>query len=744
MGVDSARRAFVIMMWRPTVGANFFLVNRGGPFLPLLLRIVLILRSLLRLFLRLRPVGEVRNLRVIIYSNCSSALSPLRRRKFSPPECSDDTGAEFWSFPQLVDEDIVDLEDDGEDAADAPVEDVPPARLPSVLTRTMLDGIARICRFPRQLQMRAPTADERPWTTPPGWMCLYEVFFTHSHLWFPLPRLLTSYAAAWDIALTQFTPPAMRNVVAALVLGSEVGIDVDLRFFEELANISRNPWTPNTFYINIKSRHDILRGRVSKVHEWFQRYFFVRIDSASVADLNAVLRGTWNSSPSESLVLSLSSSWFVCDFIFGVFLDRHPISLPPPAGFSRGVEKIRELGVQQWSDFDRDCIFRSVLRISAAVWGAHSGDRSGRRGRLCCVPLLPCCRVEPLALLRGMAKSNPLNRDVEPKRAFGESDGITPAAPEGGEPVSVERGASDTAPTGGFMADATRSGVREGRESRSFKHPFEGVPMEGVPTEGAPEEKRSRWDPYARMFRYNKDTPFVNDERACAEYFCLPRNAFTDIPDVDDLVHAQEFKDMSRSTAQLNAHAVRLVYLYERNLRRVHAKLVDMFAEKESRDARIKELEVTVDGLSSSAEVLRTKLAASSSREAILRSQIGDQQNALGARFNLLERSREDYAAKEVARAVRETVAKYRGRLERVRAYLDDQERLKELVFKENQMTGIVSCLEVCIEEGIPIPSEKLRRHRVALREYTDLWDNTEVATLEDDDLVLSPPPSSS
>ncbi|KAG2258059.1 hypothetical protein Bca52824_077353 [Brassica carinata] len=169
-----------------------------------------------------------------------------------------------------------------------------------------------------------------------------------------------------------------------------------------------------------------------------------------------------------------------------------------------------------------------------------------------------------------------------------------------------------------------------------------------------------------------------------------------------------------------------------------------MFAEKESRDARIKELEVTVDGLSSSAEVLRTKLAASSSREAILRSQIGDQQNALGARFNLLERSREDYAAKEVARAVRETVAKYRGRLERVRAYLDDQERLKELVFKENQMTGIVSCLEVCIEEGIPIPSEKLRRHRVALREYTDLWDNTEVATLEDDDLVLSPPPSSS
>ncbi|WZZ26006.1 hypothetical protein YC2023_009407 [Brassica napus] len=120
-------------------------------------------------------------------------------------------------------------------------------------------------------------------------MCLYEAFFTHLRLWFPLPRLLTSYAAARDIVLTQFTLAAMQNVVAALVLGAEVGIDVDLRFFEELANISRNLGTPNTFYINIKSRHDILRGRVNKAHEWFQRYFFVWIDSASVADLNAEL-----------------------------------------------------------------------------------------------------------------------------------------------------------------------------------------------------------------------------------------------------------------------------------------------------------------------------------------------------------------------------------------------------------------------------------------------------------------------
>ncbi|XP_013617563.1 PREDICTED: uncharacterized protein At3g60930, chloroplastic-like [Brassica oleracea var. oleracea] len=472
--------------------------------------------------------------------------------------------------PQHVDEDVIDLEDDDEhDADNAPAEEVPLAGLPSLLTRRMLDGIARTCRFPRRLQMRSPNANERRWTPPPGWMCLYEAFFTHLRLWFPLPRLLTSYAAARDIALTQFTPAAMRNVVAPLVLGAEVGFDVDLRFFKELANISRNPGTPNTFYINIKSRYDILRGRVNKAHEWFQRYFFVQNDSASIADLDASLRGTWNPSPSESLVLSLSSSWFVCDFLFalfGVFLERHPISFPLPAGFSRGVEEIRELGVQQWPQFDRHRIFRSVLRISA----------------------------------------------------------VSLVAPRGGEPVTAEGKSSGVPPAGGFMADAIRSSALGGRESGSLKRPSEGIMVGDIH-----EEKRSRRDPYARVFRYDRDTPFVNEERACAEYFCLPRNAFTNIPDADDLVHAKEFKDMAHFDAHSKAHAVRLVYLYEKDLKRMRTKLEDMFAEKELRDNRIKELEVTVDGLNSAVETLKAELSASSSRDAILRSQIGDQQNTL-------------------------------------------------------------------------------------------------------------------
>ncbi|KAL0701752.1 hypothetical protein Bca4012_057874 [Brassica carinata] len=691
MGVDSVRHAFAVMTWRSLVGLSSR-ISQG----------------------RVNEESHLLDLSCASLEDCigsppsspSPPLSPANER--GSESTGDDTPIARRPFLRrdegtFLRRNIVDLEDDREDMANAPAEDVPPAGLPSVLTRAMLNGIARTCRFPRQLQMRALTVDERPWTPPFGWMCLYEAFFTHSRLWFPLPRLLTPYAAARDIALTQFTLAAMRNVVAAL------------------------------------SRHGILRGKVSKAHEWSQRYFFVRVYSASVANLNAVLRGTWNPSPSESLVLSLSSSWFVCDFIFalfGIFLDRHPISLPPPTGFSCGVERIHELGVQQWSDFDRDRIFRSVPRISAAAWGASSAGESGRRGRSSSCPASPIlsCRAarSPSVRTGGVHREIPPYSSVmndEPERAFGESGEVTPAAPGGGGPVAVERGASDAAPTGDFMADAIRSFVREGEESRSLKRL-----SEDVPTGDAPEEKRSRRNPYARVFRYNKDTPFVNDERACAEYFCLPRNAFKELPSVDDLAHAQEFKDMARSTAQFFPLLFLFLFL---DLARVRAKLEDVFAEKELRYARFKELEVIVDGLTSAAEVLQDELAVSSSRAAILRAQIREKQNSLGARINYLERSHEDYAAKEVVRAVREAIAKYRGRLERVKAYLDDQERVKDLVFKENQMTGIVSCLEVCIEEGIPIPSEKLK-------EYIDLLDNTEVVALEDDNLVLSPLPSSS
>ncbi|KAG2327643.1 hypothetical protein Bca52824_010371 [Brassica carinata] len=368
----------------------------------------------------------------------------------------------------------------------------------------------------------------------------------------------------------------------------------------------------------------------------------------------------------------------------------------------------------------------------------------------------------------GMAKSGHLGYDTEPERAFGESSDVGPAAPRGRGSVISEGNVSSA--TTGFMAEAIRSSAREARTLGFLKHPPKDVPEGELPW-----EKRPRRNLFARLFRYDGDVPLVNNERACAEYFYCARSAAVDLPDVDDLIHAQEFNDMARSSAQVllltflvggflfvfwfvrlfhrhlfflyaKEHTIWVVHHYERDLKRARGKLEDMFVEKELRDDKIKNLQQLVKDLTfavekaaSEAESLRTELSASSIREAILRAQIGDQQSSLGARIDYLERSRDEYAAKEVARAVRAVIEKYRGHFERLKAYLSDKERVRDLVFREYQMTGIVSCLEACIREEILIPREKLDRHEEALKEFTRFLDNTEVAALDDEDLVLSP-----
>ncbi|KAL0864836.1 hypothetical protein Bca101_043954 [Brassica carinata] len=339
----------------------------------------------------------------------------------------------------------------------------------------------------------------------------------------------------------------------------------------------------------------------------------------------------------------------------------------------------------------------------------------------------------------GMAKSSPFSDDTEPEREVGESNDAGPVAPGSG---GLVRPARDIPPTAtGFMADAIRSSAWEARTRGFLKRPSKGVSESELPR-----EKRPRRNLFARLFRYDEDVPLVNDERACADFFFCARSDAVSLPDADDLVHAQEFKDMARSDTQAKAHALRVVHLYERDLKRARRKLEDMFAEKELRDDKIKELEKLVMALTlvaekaaSEAESLRADLSASLSHEAILRAQIGDQKSSLGARIDYLERSHEEYAAREVARAICATIEKYQGCLERVRAYLSDQERVWDLVFRENQMTGIVSCLEACIREGILILREKLEHHEGALREFTRLLDSTEVAVLDVEDLVLSP-----
>ena len=206
----------------------------------------------------------------------------------------------------------------GEDsAADGPVEGNQEFTGSTLLTEDSLKRMWKKCDFSREIEVRLPLKEERPWSAPPGWICLYSQYFLQSRLWFPLPRLLTSYATKRDVAISQMSPAAIRNMVISLVLGAEADVDVVAEFFEMISQM--NLITGETFSVSIKARCRLIEGRgPSKADGWQQKYFFVRVNPAFVADPSAVFRSKWNPEPGSSFV----SSDFSLFLLLGLLILR--------------------------------------------------------------------------------------------------------------------------------------------------------------------------------------------------------------------------------------------------------------------------------------------------------------------------------------------------------------------------------------------------------------------------------------
>ncbi|KAF3487505.1 hypothetical protein F2Q69_00053154 [Brassica cretica] len=130
------------------------------------------------------------------------------------------------------------------------------------------------------IEARIPGEDDRPWTVPEGWLCVYDFWFTEYHLWFPLPRLLLAYCDEHLIALTQLTPAAIRNIVAA----ADIGVHMSLCLFERIAHITRCDKTDGAFYVSMKAGCGVVGERKRKTLCWIKKFFYVRIAPSSVPD----------------------------------------------------------------------------------------------------------------------------------------------------------------------------------------------------------------------------------------------------------------------------------------------------------------------------------------------------------------------------------------------------------------------------------------------------------------------------
>ncbi|XP_013633110.1 PREDICTED: uncharacterized protein At3g60930, chloroplastic-like [Brassica oleracea var. oleracea] len=119
-----------------------------------------------------------------------------------------------------------------------------------------------------------PSAEQRPWSPPVGYQCVYESYFgDHTKLWFLIPRLVTSYAFRRDIVISQLLNGSLRIAVMLMVMAAEMDISMSVRVFEELTFTKAEP--NGIFSVKMCSNYNVLTGHPNKTHDWQRAYFFV-------------------------------------------------------------------------------------------------------------------------------------------------------------------------------------------------------------------------------------------------------------------------------------------------------------------------------------------------------------------------------------------------------------------------------------------------------------------------------------
>ncbi|KFK32013.1 hypothetical protein AALP_AA6G188800 [Arabis alpina] len=144
------------------------------------------------------------------------------------------------------------------------------------------------------IDIRIPRLHERPWSPLEGFLCLYECYFNHGGMWFPIPKLVLEYCEARRVAPSQLTCASYRNICAILTMGAELGRSMNLAQLEEMVGITKSG-DCGRFYASMRSGCMILTGVSSRIERWKNKYFFVRISKYVIGDFTGVIHAGWSS-----------------------------------------------------------------------------------------------------------------------------------------------------------------------------------------------------------------------------------------------------------------------------------------------------------------------------------------------------------------------------------------------------------------------------------------------------------------
>ncbi|KAF8088706.1 hypothetical protein N665_0532s0066 [Sinapis alba] len=194
-----------------------------------------------------------------------------------------------------------------------------------------------------------PTKQERPWSPPIGYQCIYEAYFEEdTKLWFPIPCLVTSYVSRRQVAISQVGNCSYRIPMALMVLSVEIDISLNVRAFEELTSV--RALKGGLFTIRIRPNYNIITDHPNKTHKCKRNYFFVKVDEFA-----------FHEPPGNDF--QVSWRWKIAD---------HPKTLDYPGSFFDSTRAIACLSHSRWPDISEEREFKELWNASREDWDSRA------------------------------------------------------------------------------------------------------------------------------------------------------------------------------------------------------------------------------------------------------------------------------------------------------------------------------------------------------------------------------------
>ncbi|KFK22760.1 hypothetical protein AALP_AAs55846U000100, partial [Arabis alpina] len=578
------------------------------------------------------------------------------------------------------------------------------------------------------VDIRIPRPHERPWSPPEGFLCLYECYFNHGGMWFPIPKLALEYCEARCVAPSQLTCASYRNICAILTMAAELRRSVNLAQFEEMVGIAKSG-DCGRFYASMRSGCMILTGVSSRIERWKNKYFFVRINKYAIGDFTGVIHAGWSSRIGRKLqvlepvpkgALSLIGDFTIPLAKVGPYTHR-PLKDRKKRTSKKQRSEAGSMGLE-----DLDVVVYNVGSGSAkAVMSSDArkkdkgiviDDSSKKVG--------VAAQMRPVKGLKAIgdseARRSEKRKDREDDRRRSESD--------------PKKSRKEKGKDKGLVVSETANVERPNLEERDAE--------ELVGDQTAVGATLSFGDDYDFNLRFaGRGRHILEDPVACGEYVrCIQGHPRGPVPEPDELVERDEFLafsvDLTRMVSNVNFMRTR----YEGMLHKNHELIVENRVLK----SRMKNMTIAAEekvGRILALEQKNEELKVEAAKwEDEVQSMMGEKQSIYQlakSQMKHLRVSRSDtatnfgdYAIEKVGTELREKVE---AKFEKIRRHIADSKKMNQISSTVGQIKAFLSFYE---EQG-SAPEDAVERLQEDLEKYLKMAAAHDVEKISEEDLTF-------